>query len=109
MGTNKLFVAAALVAGELVVSQHALAADKWFLLARHGECFPIRSMERKLPDLGNIADPEAFVKFIRAKGLKVDSKVMPVQTGRAVEVRVPEKELALVFVTADVCSSIQSR
>jgi hypothetical protein len=108
VSTSKFFIAAALVAGELI-SQNAVAANEWFLIARHGECFPIRSLERKLPDLGNIADPESFIKFIRAKGLKVDSKAMPVQAGAAVEVLVPEKDLALVFVTADFCSKNRSR
>ena len=103
------FLAAVLIAGHFVASSHSFAADKWFLVERHGECFPIRSLERKLPDIGNIADPESFIKFVRGKGLKVDSKVMPVQTGAAVEVRVPERELALVFATGDLCSKIQTR
>jgi hypothetical protein len=87
----------------------ALAADKWFLLARHGECFPIRSLERKFPDLGNIAEPESFMQFVRAKGLKVTSKAMPVQAGSAVEVHVPERELALVFATAELCPKVETR
>lgn len=82
----------------------ALAAEKWFLLARHGECFSVRSLERKFPDVGLIAEPEAFVKFARAKGLKVTSNAIPVQAGSAVEVLVPERELSLVFVTAAGCS-----
>jgi hypothetical protein len=89
----------------LLVSQSAFAAERWFLMARHGECAPVRSLERKFPDLGNVADPESFIKFVRAKGLAVTSKAMPVPAGSAVEVRVPEKELALVFATAEVCSA----
>ena len=89
--------------------ESALAADKWFLLARHGECFPIRSLERKFPDLGNIAEPEPFIQFVRAKGLKVTSKAIPVQAGAAVEVHVPERELALVFATAEFCSKVETQ
>ncbi len=100
--------AAVFVAVQLVF-QPALAADKWFLLARHGECSPIRGLERKFPDIGNIAEPESFIKFVRAKGLAVSSKAMPVQTGAAVEVRVPERELALVFVTVELCSKFGAR
>jgi hypothetical protein len=92
-----------------LVPESAFAADKWFLLARHGECFPIRSLERKFPDLGNIADPESFMQFVRAKGLKVTSKAMPVQAGSAVEVHVPERELALVFATAELCPKVEAR
>ena len=92
-----------------LVPESALAADKWFLLARHGECFAIKSLERKFPDLGNVAAPESFMQFVRAKGLKVSSKAMPVQAGSAVEVLVPEKELALVFVTVELCSRVETR
>ena len=87
----------------------ALAAEKWFLLARHGECFAVRSLERKFPDLGSIAEPEAFVRFARAKGLKVTSRAIPVQAGSAVEVLVPERELSLVFITAESCSKVEAR
>ena len=87
----------------------ALAEEKWFLLARHGECFSVRSLERKFPDIGTIAQPDAFIKFALAKGLKVTSKAIPVQAGSAVEVLVPERELSLVFVTAELCSKVQAR
>jgi hypothetical protein len=106
---NSALVAAALIAGSFGISQHAFAADKWFLLARHGECYPIRSLERKFPDIGGIAEPESFIKFVRAKGLKVDSKQISVKTGAAVEVLVPERELALVFATAQHCSKVEAR
>jgi hypothetical protein len=87
----------------------AIAAEQWFLLARHGECFTVRTLERKFPDIGSIAEPEAFVKFARAKGWKVTSKAIPVQAGSAVEVLVPERELSLVFITADSCSKVEAR
>ena len=108
MRTVKTLFASALLAVQLV-SQSALAADKWFLLARHGECSPIRSLERKFPDIGNIAEPESFIKFVRAKGLTVSSKAMPVQAGAAVEVLVPERELALVFATVELCLKVGAR
>jgi len=66
-------------------------------------------LERKFPDIGAIADPEAFIKFALAKGLKVTSKALPVQAGSAVEVLVPERELSLVFVTTEGCSKVEAR
>ena len=107
-GAVQTLLAGGLAALQLAL-QSAVAADRWFLLARHGECFPIRSLERKFPDLGNIADPESFIRFVRAKGLTVSSKAMPVQSGAAVEVLVPEKELALVFASAEVCARAAGR
>lgn len=100
---------ACVLAAFQLVPESALAADKWFLLARHGECVPIKSLERKFPDLGNVAEPESFMQFVRAKGLKVTSKAMPVRAGSAVEVHVPERELALVFATAEFCSRAGTR
>jgi len=108
MVTNRALLTCVLAATQLAPAV-ALAADKWFLLARHGECFPIRSLERKLPDLGNVATPESFIQFVQAKGLKVTSKAMPVQAGSAMEVHVPERELALVFVTAELCAKAGTR
>ena len=108
MFTIRALLACVLAAVQLV-PEAALAADKWFLLARHGECFPIRSLERKFPDLVNVAEPESFIQFVRAKGLKVTSKAMPVQAGSAVEVHVPERELALVFATIELCSTVETR
>lgn len=108
MFINRALLACVLAATQLAPAA-ALAADKWFLLARHGECFPIRSLERKFPDLGNIATPESFMQFVRAKGLKVISKAMPVQGGSAMEVHVPERELALVFATAELCTKAGTR
>ena len=108
MFTIRTLLACVLAAVQLA-PESAFAADKWFLLARHGECFPIKSLERKFPNLGNVAEPESFIQFVRAKGLKVSSKAMPVQAGLAMEVHVPEKELALVFVTAEFCSKAGTR
>lgn len=108
MFTIRALLACVLTTVQLV-SESVLAEDKWFLLARHGECFPIRSLERKFPDLGNIAEPESFIQFVRAKGLKVTSKAIPVQVGSAMEVHVPERELALVFATAELCAKAGTR
>ena len=108
MRTAVPLFASLLIAVQLVF-QPVLAADKWFLMARHGECSPIRGLERKFPDIGNIAEPESFIRFVRAKGLAVSSRPIPVQAGAAVEVRVPEKELALVFATVELCSKVGTR
>jgi len=69
----------------------------------------VRSLERKFPDIGTIADPEAFIKFALSKGLKVTSKAVPIQAGSAVEVLVPERELSLVFVTVENCSKVEAK
>lgn len=86
-----------------VVSTGALAADTWYVMSRQGDCFPIRCLERKFSELGNISNPEAFVAFVQARGLNVSSRTISLKGGKAVEVLVPAKQLSLVFVTSDTC------
>jgi hypothetical protein len=89
----------------LLLGASIAAADggRWMLMARHGECAEIASLKRKLPDLGEVTDPAAFVDRMRRSGYQVTSSDVAVAGGRAVEVKVPEKELSLVFVEAGLC------
>lgn len=79
------------------------AASDWFLMSRHGECMEISSLKRKVPDLGDVRDPTAFVKLMHDKGYQVVVNEITMPKGKAVEVKVPERELSLIFVTPEVC------
>jgi hypothetical protein len=81
----------------------ALAAAEWFLMSRHGECAEISSLTRKVPDLGDVRDPSAFIKLMRDKGYQVTMNEVSIPNGKAVEVKVPERELSLMFVPPEVC------
>ena len=81
----------------------AAAAERWMLMARHGECAEIASLKRRIPDLGEVADPAAFVERMRRDGLQVISEPLAETGGKAVQVKVPEKNLSLVFVAAELC------
>lgn len=81
------------------------AAERWFLLSRHGECAKVQSLKRKIPDLGEVNDPHAFVALMRKNGHKVTLRQTPVLTGTAYEVTVPEKELFLIFATPEMCGN----
>ena len=94
-----------LLAGE----RNASAAPEWFLFSRHGECAEIATLKRKVPDLSAIHEPVAFVRFMRSKGYEVMVNEVLTPTGKAVEVRVPERELALMFVTASACRQMEGR
>ena len=80
------------------------ATDHWFLLARHGGCFDINTLKRRLSDLPRLTDPDAFVRYVQSKGLHFTRQVHPVPRGKAVEIVVPDRELSLLFVTAELCS-----
>ena len=85
--------------------ERAAQADvsQWFLMFRHGECAEIQSLKRKVPDLGDVRDPSAFIKLMREKEYQVTVSEITTPRGKVVEVKVPEQELSLMFVTSDVC------
>lgn len=76
---------------------------EWKLMARHGECMEISTLKRKIPDLGNISYPDAFVKFMREKGEAVKVTESAEAKGKMVEVSIPAKSLALIFVVRELC------
>ena len=85
------------------------AAERWFLMSRHGDCTNVAVLKRKVPDLGDISDPDGFARFMRQKGYDVTSRRISVPKGQAQEVDVPQKELFLIFVTAAMCRGPQTR
>jgi len=85
------------------------AAERWFLMSRHGGCAEVGVLKRKIPDLGEVSDPDAFVRFMRQKGYEVTSTRVSVPRGKAQEVKVPQKELFLIFVTSDMCDGRETR
>ena len=91
----------------LVVAAQADAQERWYLMARHGECFELADMQRRIPELAEARDPHAFVALMKQKGHAAAAKdVVP---GKAVEVRVPERELAMVFAKREMCQSVEKR
>jgi len=72
-------------------------------MARHGECVEVQSLKRKVPDLGEIRDPFTFTKLMRDKGYQVTVNEVSTPNGKTVEVKVPERELSLMFVMPEVC------
>lgn len=77
--------------------------DEWFLMARHGECAKIKSLERKIPNLDGIDTPASFERLMRDRGFQVQIREKSENEGLAVEVLVPEKGLALLFVKRPLC------
>jgi len=93
----------------LITPPSAQAAERWFLMSRHGDCAEVGTLKRKVPDLGEINDPHAFAKFMRQKGYDVTSTPAAVPKGKGQEVKVPGKDLHLMFVTSEMCSSSGAR
>jgi len=85
------------------------AAERWYLMSRHGGCADVGVLKRKIPDLGEVSDPDAFASFMRQKGYEVTSTRVSVPRGKAEEIKVPQKELFLMFVTPELCSGQEAR
>lgn len=102
-------VLASLACLGLTAPPTAEAAERWFLTSKHGDCAEVRVLKRKIPDLGEISDPDAFVSFMRQKGYEVTSSRLSVPNGKAREVKVPQKDLFLIFVTAELCRGAEAR
>jgi len=100
---------AALACLGLMTPPAAQAGERWFLMARHGECTEVGVLKRKVPDLGEISDPDAFVGLMRRKGYEVTSTRVAVPKGMAREIKVPQKGLSLVFVTSELCGGRETR
>ena len=85
----------------------AVAQERWYLMARHGECFELEAMQRRIPELAVAKDPYAFVELMKQSGHSATATdVVP---GKAVEVRVPAREFAMIFATRDQCRSLEKR
>lgn len=100
---------AAVICCGFVWEDEAFASTEWFLFSRHGACAEIASLKRKVPDLGEVHAPDTFVTLMRDKGHRVTVNETTVPKGRLVEVTVPDQGLALVFVTAALCRSVETR
>jgi len=85
------------------------AAERWLLMSRHGDCAEIAVLKRKVPDLGEVSDPDAFASLMRQKGYEVTSTRVSVPRGKAEEIKVPQKELFLIFVTPELCNGQETR
>ena len=93
----------------LVSTAGANDSEKWFLMSRHGECVEIRSLQRKIPDIGNIEDPQSFIMLMEGKGHKVISNEPKELQEEALQVSIPEKGLSLMFVKGYICKEFTDR
>ena len=77
-------------------------------MSRHGECAEITTLQRKIPDLSNITDPQTFIAFMEKKGHNVIVKDLysnerkEIQ-GMAFDVKIPSEGLSLLFVKGIIC------
>jgi len=88
------------------ISSHA---NEWFLMSRHGSCFNIDSLERKVGDMTDVETPDDFIELIIQKGHDVKVSEPADLHGNAVNVEVPAKELFIMFVTKELCKDFTQK
>ena len=84
-------------------------ANEWFLMSRHGSCFNIDSLERKVGDMTGVETPDDFIELMHQKGYDVKASEPPNLEGNAVKVEVPAKELFIMFVTKELCKDFTQK
>ena len=77
--------------------------DEWFLAGKEGSCIPLSVLAKKGDDLKDVQSPYQLVEKMRAAGEKAELKEYKAGTRPAVEVRVPGRNLNVIFVKADQC------
>jgi hypothetical protein len=82
----------------------AAHSAEWSLVGRDGECAPLSLLTKKGPEFRDIESPTQLVEKMRAAGHKAEIKEYKAATRPAVEVRVPDKNLYVMFVKSDLCA-----
>jgi hypothetical protein len=82
-------------------------APGWLLAGREGTCAPLALLEKRGAEFRSIEGPEDLANKMRAAGHKVEIKEHSLASPPAVEVRVPERALYVMFVRADLCKKME--
>jgi hypothetical protein len=98
----------------LSITASAGDQENWFLMSRHGECVAIASIERKVPDIGDIDTPQEFVAHMERKGIEVISNDLYAKErkglqGIAFDIKIPSEGLSLMFVKRFMCKEFIDR
>ncbi len=99
----KIATAVVLLIAAMLAIQTAEAVD-WFLAGREGECMPLSALAKRGADLRDVKSPYDLAEKMRAAGHQAEIKEYKAGSRPAVEVRVPSRNLDVMFVRAEQCS-----
>ena len=88
----------------LLIPFSSVAAADWFLVGKEGECAPLSMLEKKGPEFRGVESPYQLAEKMRAAGHKAEVKEHKAGSRPAVEVRVPDRQLYVMFMKANVCN-----
>jgi hypothetical protein len=87
----------------ITLSTWAAETGEWLLAGQEGKCLPLAALTKKGPEFQNITSPYQLVDKMLAAGHKAEIKEHKAGTRPAVEVRVPARDLYIMFVKSSTC------
>ena len=81
------------------------AAQDWMLMGRHGECAPLSSLRRKLPEMLDVRSPDALAAYLDGRRIAYRRRDQPLGATTVVEFQVPSAGLAIAVAPASVCAA----
>jgi len=87
----------------VTLSVWAGEASEWLLAGQGGKCIPLSTLTKKGPEFQDIKSPYQLVEKMRAAGHRAEIKEHKAGTRPAVEVRVPSRDLYIMFVKSATC------
>ena len=78
-------------------------AAQWFIAGKEGACIPLSVLAKRGDDLKDVQSPYQLVEKMRAAGQQAEIKEYKSGSRPAVEVRVPARNLDVIFVKASLC------
>src|SRR6266850_8107680 len=100
--TRRLFF---IVALPVTLSAWAAETGEWLLAGQEGKCIPLSALTKKGPEFQDIKSPYQLVEKMRAAGHKAEIKEHKAGSRPAVEVRVPSRDLYVMFVKSSACGA----
>jgi len=100
-----LFVAAFPAILSMTLSAWSAETSEWLLAGQEGKCIPLSTLTKKGPEFQDIKSPYQLVERMRAAGHKAEIKEHKAGTRPAVEVRVPSRDLYVMFLKSSACGA----
>ena len=92
------------IAAAFAASAPAKDADAdWSLAGREGACVSLDLLKKKYPEFGDVKSPYQLAEKLKAQGHNAEVKEYTLGKRPSVEVRVPDKNLYVMFIRTDLC------
>jgi len=89
--------------GLFFVVSGAAAPPDWVLVGKDGECVPVSILEKKGPEFSGANDPYRLADKLRGAGHKAEIKEHKAGSRPAVELRVSDMQLYVMFMKSEIC------